>query len=363
MDFRLNKMTIYLKSRIFFFVLIIVLSAKISNAQDAVFSQFYTASMFLNPALAADKQGINASFNNRTLTNQEISSYNLNQLTVIYPFRLTKFIYGPTTKFDHRSGLGLTVYREGTGDHAQLNTLGIVLSLAHSVQIAKEHYLGLGIQGGYIHKDHNNDFLWGSQYDPDNGYNPSLTPSVQDVLSLTSDFPVFNVGLVWFYKNSELKEYIRKFNVDAFAGISFYNVNTPNQSFIKGSESEVPVQMKLHGGLFYKASKIISIMPNMIWVTQNGNNQVNLGSYASFTTPDFALQEKNIHALAGVWYRWGDSFIASIGSTIYSFTFAVSYDFNTSNFNYNNRGKGIIEFSLKYEMAPKKESLQRGLLY
>lgn len=319
--------------------------------------------MFLNPALAAEKQGITASFNNRTYTNKQISSYSLNQLTLIYPFKLKKLFYSAASKIDHQSGAALSVYHEATGDDAHLNTLGVLISVAHSVQLAKEHFLSLGMQGGYVRKAHDDNFKWGTQYDPDIGYNENITPSVTDILDLVSDYPVFNAGIVWYYKNSSMKKYMRRFNMDAFNGISLYNVNTPNQSFIEGYKVDVPLQFKLHGGVLYKISPLVQMSPSYIYVRQNANNQFNIGTYFSFTTPSMVTQEKDIKALLGVWYRWGDSFILSAGSKIQQFTFAFSYDFNTSEFNYKDRGKGTFEFSLKYSLAPPKEAMQRGLLY
>jgi len=101
-------------------------------------------------------------------------------------------------------------------------------------------------------------------------------------------------------------------------------------------------------------------------VRQNNNQQINIGTYASVGDNTSGPRKKgdySINIILGLWYRVGDSFIVSAGSQFNNFKFAVSYDFNTSSFEYNNRGKGTMEVSLKYNFIRKKENIIRGLIY
>jgi len=332
-------------------------------AQDPIFSQFYSASLFLNPALAADKQGLSATFNNRTNTNKNIATYNLNQLTIVYPFKINKLFNKPSTKHDHQSGAGLSLYREGTGSKYTLNTMGALMTLAHSVQLAKQHYLSAGLQAGFINKKQSDNFEWGSQYVEDMGYDKNQQSSMEELLKDKVNYPLFNAGLVYYFKNSAMQKHMQALNFDAFLGFSIYNINRPNISLIKDGISQIPTTTKLHGGLMYHINNLFSVKPNFIWAQQNQDNQVNFGSYFTATTQSFAMKSEDIYAMLGVWYRWGDSFILSLGAQYGALSAAVSYDFNTSDFEYKNRGKGATEVSLRYSMPAKKEKLHRGLLY
>lgn len=349
-----------------FYILTIIWVVSIAKvfAQDPVFSQFYATPTFLNPGLIADNAGINASINSRFNTNSQLSSYNLNQLSIIVPFEIGDIFSNLVTRKEHRSGAALSVYREGTGDESQLNTMGLLLTLSHSIQLQKEHFLSLGIQGGYIYKKQGDDFMWGSQYEEDYGYNSNIEPSLGDI-NLTSDFPTINAGLVYFYNSSSLVDYFKKFNFDAFVGVSVYNLNTPNQSFYENAESDLPMTLKVHGGLKYYTNKYFYLFPNVLWVRQNANNQINLGTYASIKTAKSRKEDNNdFNTIIGVWYRVGDSFIASLGLQIKQVKLAVSYDFNASSFEYNNRGEGALEISLKYTVKnAKRKSFERGLIY
>lgn len=348
------------------YIIFIILSLGLhAVAQDPVFSQFYAANTFLNPAMTADGQGINGTVNSRFYTNPQIAGYSLNMASVTIPFQLSNFIYGPETRIDHRSGVAVSGYREATGSHGELNTTGLIVTLAHCIQLQREHYLSLGMQGGFVYRNLGGDFEWGSQYLEEYGYDESVIPSLGEIDNLSKGFPTINAGIVYFYNSSAMQDYFKKFNFDAFIGFSAYNINTPNQSFFDSQDVELPLQFKLHGGLKYLTNKFFYLFPNVMWVRQNGDNQINVGMYSSIKTVKSRKDDSDaFNTIIGVWYRVGDSFITSFGVQIQQLKFAVSYDFNASSFTYNNRGKGAVEISVKYSIKNTGNvNMQRGLYY
>jgi len=267
---------------------------------------------------------------------------------------------------EHSSGTALTIYRESSGEGNELSAFGIIASFAHNVQIQKAHFLSLGLQSGFINRHIGNDFRWGSQYEEGFGYNKEIIPSLGDITNLNKNFANFNAGIVWFYNASYLQSYMQRFRFDGFLGASVYNVNRPNQSFFDNIEARLPVNYKVHGGLKCNFTPQFSLFPNLLYVRQNNNQQINIGTYASVGDNTSGPRKKgdySINIILGLWYRVGDSFIVSAGSQFNNFKFAVSYDFNTSSFEYNNRGKGTMEVSLKYNFIRKKENIIRGLIY
>lgn len=352
-----------MKKRFYIFLLLLS-SVQILVAQDPGFSQYYAAPMYLNPAFVGDKQDLNFSINSRTFTNSEIANYNLIQVSAIVPFN-TDFLYNTNTTMDHSSGTGISIYRESTGANGELNTIGAIGSIAHNIQLKRQHFLALGIQGGCIYKKQGNNFNWGSQYSENFGYDPTIIPSVEGLANLSSIFPTFNVGLEYFYNSNVVEDYFKKYDFDAYAGLAFYNVNRPNQSFFNDTYARVPINTKFNAGMKYHATKRFALFPTILWSNQNSNNQFNLGMYANIRSVQTIEAKKSIvNIIAGIWYRVGDSYITTLGFTWYDFKFAISYDFNASNLEYNNKGKGATEVSLKYSIDKKGgERYSRGLMY
>jgi len=332
-----------------------------SYAQDPVFSQFYAASLFLNPAFAADKQNTNFTANHRTYTNKAFDAYNLSQLTALVPFHLKFMSRNPNS--ENSSGAGFSFYREATGSHGELVTMGFLGTIAHCVRLSKSHFLSFGLQGEFVDRKQGNNFDWGSQYVQDVGFDKNIISSLGNP-NLTKNFPTFNAGMVWFMNNTAMQSYLRKLSFDAFAGISVSNMNRPNQSFYSSVESRLPMDWKMHGGLKFSVNPQFSVFPNVLWVRQNNDNQLNIGAYSSLKPKTVDTKDDSYNAILGLWYRAGESIIASVGSQFQDFKVSMSYDFAASRkFLYKNRGKGALELSLKYTIPTTKAHLQRGYVY
>lgn len=347
------------------YICIFMLYGMVIHAQDPGFSQYYAAPLYLNPAYAGDKQDLNIAINSRTFTNSEIANYNLMQISSIIPIE-TPFLYKSNNAPDHFSGFGVSIYREATGAEGELNTMGFLTTLAHSIQVDRQHYISFGLQGGAIYKKQGANFQWGSQYSENFGYDPSIIPSVDGLANLYTLFPTFNVGAMYFYNSGVVEDYFKKHDFDAYAGFAIYNVNRPNQSFFEETDARLPMHFKINGGLKYHATKQFALFPTVLYANQNLNHQLNVGMYANVRTVKTIEAKKNVvNIIAGVWYRVGDSYISTIGFTWYDFKFALSYDFNASNLEFNNRGKGATEVSMKYSIPNKKrgDRYSRGLMY
>ena len=196
----------------------------------------------------------------------------------------------------------------------------------------------MGIQAGYVRKTQGDNFNWGSQYSEDFGYDPSIPSSVDGLLQTYSHFPTFGFGLEYFYNSGVLEDYFKRFDFDAYSGIAVYNVNRPNQSFFEDSEARLPLIIKYNAGLKYRVSKRFALFPTVLWEHQNLNNQVNIGMYANVRTIlTEEVNKKAVNIIVGSWYRVGDSFITTLGFTVYDFKFAISYDVNAPHLEYNNK--------------------------
>lgn len=344
---------------------VLLLASFAVQAQDPGFSQYFSTPLNLNPAFAGDKQNLTVGLNNRLYTNKNIAAYNVTQISSIIPIEITSVHSGSKTKDDHFTGLGLSLYREATGRSNELNSTAFAATVGHGLQFAFQHFISMGLEASVVYKKNGDNFEWGSQYNEDMGHNPAITPSVDGLYDLNVIFPTVAAGFMYFYKSVPADEHLQKNDFDVYAGVSLYNINKPNQSFFKDQLSQLPMHFKANAGVKYYLNKKMSIYPTLLVTSQNKNYQYNFGSYASYSLAGESKNSKaNPSLMAGVWYRYGDSFVSTFGCMLYDFRFAISYDFNTTNLSYKNRGKGATEFSLKYSVPTKNmDKYSRGLMY
>src|SRR5689334_702565 len=80
------------------------------NAQDAVFSQYYSSNLYLSPCFAGIEPNLNIGVNVRTQWRSVTAPYVTNQVSIIKPF----YRYGLTTQ--NVGGVGLSIYQDKAGD-------------------------------------------------------------------------------------------------------------------------------------------------------------------------------------------------------------------------------------------------------
>jgi len=331
------------------------------NAQDPTFSQFYSSTLFTNPAMAADGQDPSLTLANRSNTNDKFKEYRLTQATANYQFKFQPSVYGRRNKYDHNSGVALTFFQENNGA-GSINTTGFLTTLAHSLQLGKAHYFSLGMQLGYGQRKMKGDLNWGSEYELGVGFNDGLEGYLEDE-NAHKDYMMMNAGLMWNYNSSMLKAYMRKHNFDAFAGVALYNLNSPNVS-ITNNKVKLPYNIKLNGGLKFAAHPQVHIFPHFVYMRQNGNNHLNIGVYSSIKTKSEAYAKKaKFSIIGGIWYRLGDAIVPLVGVGMYDFKLLVSYDINVSKVAYQSRGRGATEITLKYSIIQNAKNYTRGVLY
>lgn len=311
----------FVLTKVFLFVFILLACQLKIQAQDPIFSQFYAAGLYLNPALAGAEKDIAFSTNYRSQWRNLVVPYTSNQYTFIYPF------VSHGIKNSHKGGVGASYYNDRAGD-GNFKTNGFNASFAYNLQLSYTglHYLSFGLQGGFVQRtvDFSN-LQWGSQYNQYIGFDPSVTVNENQVVN-TTIYPDFAAGMVLSING--LKNYSKR-NASSYLGLSAYHLNRPNESMVKGITSPVPMLFKFHGGLEWKIGEYSFLSPNFIALYQAGNYQINGGLNLTFR---MLAPKENVFPgadlLIGVWYRVQNSIIGTIGIHNESFTFAFSYDMN-----------------------------------
>ncbi len=330
-----------LKKRIHFCLFLItflVLSFKI-KAQEAQFSQFYAAGLYLNPALAGAEKDVQFSSNYRMQFRNVTLPYTTNQFSFIYPF------VSHGIRNSHKGGLGASFYNDRAGD-GNFKTQGFYGTFAYNIPLSYNgiHFVSFGIQAGLVQRtiDFSN-LQWGSQFNPYVGFDPTAVINESQIVN-NKLYPDINAGIILSLnglKNFEKKPYT------AHVGVAGYHLNTPNESMIDGKESFVPRLLKAHAGLEYKLSKKFHLAPNAIFLYQNGLYQLNGGMYLTWKAFEHSgSMFSRTDLILGSFYRLNDSFIFMVGMSNDVFTLGLSYDLNSRTLRYFSNGQGSYEISL-----------------
>jgi type IX secretion system PorP/SprF family membrane protein len=175
------------------------------RAQDFQFSQFYSAPLYLNPALTGISQETRMG-----------SVYRRQWPGLDYQF--TAFsAYLDHYSFDYKSGIGLSL-SSFSEEFLKLNTTDISGYYAYNLQLSERVNFQLGTQISYIQKRGMlENLLFGDQIDV---FNQAIFPSSADAVGGLEPFSYFSVGLGGVLSWDKL-----------WVGFSGHHLNRPNIAF------------------------------------------------------------------------------------------------------------------------------------
>ena len=310
-------------------------------AQDPVFSQFYTSSLYLNPALSGMERDIVLGVNYRSQWSGVNLPFRTFQFSAIHP------IIQQGVRSKHLGGFGATLFSDEAGPNREIVSQGLSFASSYNFQLNRKgnHLIATALQFGVVQKQLNMDALqWSSQYSSVMGYDPSLPGETFVFERVTS--PVINAGAIWrLVVDSKFK------SVNIFyQGFAASNINRPKGFYIK--EKDAPsILYKLHGGWLHQFTNGFEVSPNYLIQYQKGT-QINVGAYAAYSLP--AVTSKSITDLkvsVGLWYRIDDSFIVTTGFSTASWNAGFSYDANASSLERNFQGANAFEISFAYRIS------------
>lgn len=322
-------------------------------AQQVQFSQYYSASLHLNPALAGVY--LSPSFHigyRRQVSGSQTTSGNdrfindLSQASLILPVK-KKRSYGMPI-----GGVGLLLYTNGAGPAGGIKTNGILVNYAHNLQIGPvrgKETLIFSLQGGVEQTRLATDNLrWGSQYNPfvKNGYDPSAPVPFLDGFSQSPGYPVVNFGMMYYWN---IERNFHTYRYSAFSGFTVNNINRPSNSFLGNDEDRINLLYKYHGGFEFRL-KNFDFLPTILGTYTNGILRFNAGGTIAYDLQErrrYVTSNNGMKLAFGLWYKWKDSFIFYGGFRSASLNIGLSYDLSTTDF-INSR---IIDFGPATEVT------------
>ncbi len=333
------------------FIGVVGLFAGVANAQDIQFSQFHASSLYLNPAYAGIETSPTLNTNFRTQWRAVNTPFLTTQVSGIFPF------IGGVDGSTQKGGVGVSFFNDQAGD-GSLTKRGILATGAYTLDM-RLHKIAAGIQVGVVQTGLDlNAQTWGAGYEQYTGYRNSYTavsdPGLVNMLS-SKAYLLTNLGVMYSYNPG--RSYYSS-GIGGHIGASGYNLNQPNISLNDSKEYKLPARVNLYGGLDFFLSEDVKFSPNFLLSNQGGFTQVNAGAYFTFgIVPDNGTFLAGTDLILGGWYRLQDAAILSLGLSNSAYTFGLSYDFNTSQYNtfINNRGALEASFAIRLVKENKRK--------
>jgi len=308
--------------KIYVTVLVSLLFTAKSFAQtDPHFSQYYANPLYLNPALTGV---IDGDYRATVNFKQQWSALNSSFLTGGASFDMA-----PKKNF----AFGATILNQRAGE-LDFNYLSALVSGSYRLRFGAEglQMVSFGLQAGIINRSFDfSQARFGNQFNPITGYDGGMM-SGETLSSQSSLVPDVNAGIMFFDGDPNK-------NINVFLGASAAHLTRPMDRF-SGTNSRVPVRFTGHGGARIRASELLDIVPNALFMYQGNTNEVSLGAYAQLNVNPSA------NILFGGNYRIKDAAIAFVGLQLKNMVFGLSYDVNTSSFNRASNSNGGLELSI-----------------
>ncbi len=307
-----------------------------ANAQDHMFSQFFNAPIYLNPALTGQFEGdlrMNLIYRNQWANIGGGLSY----ISGSVDYNVPQF----------GGGVGLIFNRSSEGA-AYLNKNNVAATYSYSVG-SDAFVLSFGLQAGVTNRTLDfSKLIFSDQIDSRLGYIPGSTSD--------AEAPAYNNRL-YFDSGAGINLVVGKFMI----GTALQHLNRPDESF-SGVPARLPIRTTGHVSYMIDLthddntdeSEKSYVIPSVVLYKQGTGNSVNAG-----------VQYKRRSINAGLWYRASSNDVAGGPSAIVvslifdlfinrdggeKIRFGISHDASTSRLNYTNTS-GTTEGSLSYETS------------
>lgn len=295
--------------------------------QDMHFTQFYSSSLYLNPAFAgAEVCG-------------RVSTTYRNQWPGVSTAYRSYLLGGDHYIPDYHVGVGLLFGTDAAGS-GDLKTTSISPLIAYEAKMTRELIIRFGVQPGIgIHSISFNKLLFGDQI--------ARGGNVATIEDQTHSRTYFDIG-------AGMLAYTKDF----WLGTSLYHLNKPNESLIPGSQSVLPIRYTVHGGYSYALNedekeefKRRSIAAAFNYRGQADFDQFDLGAYYMQYVFNLGIWYRGIPFLKSYkpGYSNNDAIALILGFKTERLNIGYSYDFTISKL--AGATSGAHEVTLSYQLC------------
>ncbi|UTW61119.1 PorP/SprF family type IX secretion system membrane protein [bacterium SCSIO 12741] len=302
-----------------------------AQAQDVHFSQFYLSPLTTNPANTGHFDG-----------DWRIAANHRNQWRSLgNPYTTTSLSYDQNVfVYSEQMAFGLLYLHDESGT-VGLKFDKIMLSGAYHKQLGR-HKLRLGIQPGVVIKAVNlNGVSLPEQYDRSTGTFNSSLPSSE---------PAYQDQLTYFDFNAGISYSVNLGTFRPEAGLSFFHINQPNESFY-AQTNKLPMRAMLTIRADIDLGKKLVFTPNYLHMIHQKASEILVGANVMVRLNDNKIKASGIYG--GMLFRNGinrntDAAIAVVGMKFKHLEVGFNYDFTVSDLQAANNSQGAYEISIVY---------------
>ena len=303
------------------------------QAQDPVFSQFFSSPLNINPALTAN---INSDW-------RVISNFRNQWMAVKSPYTTgtisydSKILQNKNAFIQENNYLGLggmLMYDRALSGSAKSTFAS--LNLSYNIKLidgARKHRLGVGFGATYGRRSIDYSALNFAEQYTGFGFNTNL-PSGETAKADMKPFVSVNAGLTYSITSD-------KSNFDF--GLAAFHVNNPKQTFLEDNNQKLATRSVIHANFETFLNDRMVLNTSAIYQKQGTAKYMSAGGGIGYYLAD----ADNAPILnAGVWYWAENGFVPYVGLVYNNFQFGLTYDITTSTLSEAARKPGSIEFSL-----------------
>jgi type IX secretion system PorP/SprF family membrane protein len=349
---RLQKEFVLLISRInlLFIVLGLYMAPFNLEAQDPHFSQFYTAPLVFNPALAGTYEG---TFRAGAIYRDQWTSALADPLSTMMVTGDVSFdIASKTKKVPDKFAVGISFYSDRVSTF-DLNTNQISLYGAYHKVLDERtrQYISGGLQIGMMQRSINyEDLRFGDQFNSIDGY----TLNTGEILP-ANNLGHFDMGLGINYSRSP------KGGTQFYLGAALFHVTGTNISFYRDDirvddnlvrSNELNRKITAQAGMSQLISRNLEFQPRVLYMNQGPHNMVNVGSNFRFRLES----TDNTFLHFGPWLRGAsnidgfalESLVMALAYEKGNFILGFSYDHSYDDIITDRTGLNAFEISLTF---------------
>jgi outer membrane protein OmpA-like peptidoglycan-associated protein len=215
------------------------------------------------------------------------------------------------------------------------------------VFITKRQSLSLGVRGLYQQTTVDLDGLYtGSQYVVDRGFSEGIDNG-EGLSHVKNNYFTFSAGLHWQKTNNDDEPV-------AFASVSFYDLNKPDNVFIDGSDA-LPVTTILSGGFRAYHRGSFSLNPDVLLTHSPERDILNAGAVSRYKLKTKAGKDGAVDLIT----RYVAGRYGTIGAQFHQhqFSMGISYDFPITQ---NLANAGALELGIQIHEFKGRKKKQRA---
>lgn len=307
-------------------------------AQDMHFTQFYSSSLYLNPA-----------FSGADVCSRITLTYRNQWPGVSKTYRT--YLFSADHYFNEKNiGAGILFGSDVAGS-GNLKTTVINVPVAYEAKLTKKLYVRFGAQPGMIIRSIDfNKLMFGDQIARGGDVSSVETPTI------TRTFFDAGAGILFYSKKY-------------WGGFSAYHLNRPNQSIIVDGEGKLPMKFSFHGGAKFvlnseevDVDKRKYVSPAFNYRHENNFDQLDVGLYWSKSVMNFGVWYRGIPFIKSYapGYANNDAIAVIVGVKSERFNFGYSYDLTISRL--ISASRGAHEITISYQLCKVKKKKKVRML-